>query len=168
MTNVSIRTLAAVVLATACSLATLAATERRPLPELAVAMLDGTPVSTADLVNEGHWLLIYVEPGCGSCAAVLGAMTREDHPGKAQRVAVVVGAATLEQANALASAAPELADARWVVDTAGTARQALGVRSSPTVIGVRTRTIEWGLTGVLRRGSEMTSVLVSWLNQSRP
>jgi hypothetical protein len=168
MTNASIRTAAAVALAMACSLATLAATERRPLPELTVSMLDGTAVTTADLASEGHWLLIYVEPACGSCAAVLGAMTREDHPGKAQRVTVVVGGATLEQANALASSATELADARWVVDTGGTARQLLGVRSSPTVMGVRTRSIEWALTGVLRRNSEMESVLVSWLNQRRP
>ena len=46
--------------------------------------------------------------------------------------------------------------------------QALGLKTAPVVMGVRTKTIEWDLVGVLRRGDEMRSVLVSWLNQNRP
>lgn len=146
----------------------LAAAERRPLPDVSVSTLDGAPVRIADLAREGHWLLIYVEPSCGACTAVLGAMTREDHPGMAQRVTVVVGNATADQARTMAAASPELAEARWLVATDRQAHQALGARSAPVVMGVRTQTIEWDLVGVLRRGDEMRSVLVSWLKQSRP
>jgi len=146
----------------------LAAVERRVLPEATVLTLEGVPVRIAELAREGHWLLIYVEPTCGSCTAVLSAMTREEHPGQAQRVTVVVGNATAEQARALAEASPELAEARWLVDPDRQGWQALGLKTAPVVMGVRTQTIEWDLVGVLRRGDEMRSVLVSWLNQNRP
>ena len=76
--------------------------------------------------------------------------------------------ATADQARALAEASPELAETRWLVDPDRQAWQALGLKTAPVVMGVRTKTIEWDLVGVLRRGDEMRSVLVSWLNQNSP
>lgn len=168
MTNAGMLRLRTVVMA-AClagtAMADMGAAERRPLPPLSLVSLDGQAVQVSDISHEGNWLLLYVEPGCGSCAAVLSAMPSEDYPGMAERVTVIVGGGTIEQAAALASAS-ELGAAKWVLNPDRSARTALNIRQAPMTIGVRGTMIEWTLSGVLRRSNEMTSVLVSWLRQS--
>ncbi len=154
------------VLVAAIGVAVIGAAERRPLPPLALVSLDGQVVQVSDISHQGNWLLLYVEPSCGSCTAILSAMTAEEHPGMAERVTVIVGGATLEQAAALA-AASELSAARWVLNPDRSARTAFNIKQAPMTIGVRTNMIEWTLTGVLRRSTEMTSVLVSWLRQTQ-
>jgi hypothetical protein len=146
----------------------LHATERRPLPPFMLTSLDGQPVASTELALEGNWLLIYVEPSCGSCMAILRAMPREEFPGLAARVTVVVAAASPAQASAVAAAATELGEARWFMDPDRSAGKMLGFKHSPVVLGVRAAMIEWGVTGVLRKSDEMQSVLVSWLTQRRP
>jgi hypothetical protein len=160
-----IRWIAAAVAVTVLCVATVGASERRPLPPIALISLDGQAVQVADMAKQGNWLLIYVEPGCGSCTAILSAMPAAEYPGMAERVTVMVGGATLEQAAALA-AASELGAAQWVLNPDRSARAALTIKQAPMTIGVRGTMIEWTLSGVLRRSSEMTSVLVSWLKQA--
>jgi hypothetical protein len=160
-------TAAGLLAAIAIGVVTLSAAERRPLPPMTLQSLDGQVVSVSDVAMQGNWLLLYVEPSCGACEAILSAMTAEDHPGMAQRVAVIVGGATLEQASAMA-AKSELGAAKWVLNPDRSARTALNVKQAPMTIGIRSNMIEWTLTGVLRKSAEMTSVLVSWLNQPLP
>jgi hypothetical protein len=59
----------------------------------------------------------------------------------------------------------ELAAARWVLDPDRSARAALSIKQAPMSIGMRSMMMEWTLTGALRRGTELTSVLVTWLKQ---
>jgi hypothetical protein len=165
--NRAVRWVAAGVVSLIVGVAALGASERRPLPPLTLQSLDGQAVELSALARDGNWLLIYVEPSCGSCTAILSAMPAEEYPGLAERVTVIVGGASLEQAAALAQAS-ELATARWVLNPDKSARAALNIKQAPSTIGVRSTMMEWTLTGVLRRSAEMTSVLVSWLKQSRP
>lgn len=160
-----IRWIIAAVMAAAIGVAVVGASERRPLPPLSLVSLDGQAVQASDISHPGNWLLLYVEPACGSCTAVLSAMPAEEYPGMAQRVTVIVGGATLEQAAALASAS-ELGAAKWVLNPDRSARAALNIKQAPMTIGMRGTMIDWTLIGVLRRSTEMTSVLVSWLRQS--
>jgi len=168
MTNVGKHRLRMVVVA-AClvwtAMADMGAAERRPLPPLSLVSLDGQAVQASDILHQGNWLLLYVEPSCGSCTTILSAMSAEEFPGMAAHVTVIVGGATIEQAAALASAS-ELAGAKWVLNPDRSARTALNIKQAPMTIGMRDGTIEWTLSGVLRRSTEMTSVLVSWLKQS--
>ncbi len=162
-----IRWIIAAVVAAVIGVAVVGASERRPLPPLALTSLDGQAVQVSEISHEGNWLLLYVEPACGSCTAILSAMSAEEHPGMAERVTVIVGGATVEQAAALATAS-ELGAAKWVLNPDRSARAALNIKQAPMTIGVRGTMIEWTLSGVLRRSNEMTSVLVSWLKQSPP
>jgi hypothetical protein len=156
-------TAAAVLIAVGIGAGAVKASERRPLPPLTVKSLDGQAVDGPAITRQGNWLLLYVEPGCGSCAAVLSAISAEDHPGLAERITVIVGGATFEQAAALASAS-ELGAAKWVLDSDRSARAALNIKQVPMSIGMRSTMIEWTLTGALR-GPDLTSVLVTWLKQ---
>jgi hypothetical protein len=170
MTNLEVLRLRTAVVAVCfawCAIAGIGAAERRPLPPLALVSLDGQPVQVSDIAHQGNWLLLYVEPSCGSCASILSAMPAEEFPGMASRVTVIVGGATLEQAAALASAS-ELSAAKWVLNPDRSARAALNIKQAPMTIGMRGTMIDWTLIGVLRRSTEMTSVLVSWLRQSPP
>ena len=168
MTNLGIlrlRTLVTAACLAWCAMADMGAAERRPLPPLSLVSLDGQAVQVSDISHQGNWLLLYVEPSCGSCASILSAMSAEEFPGMAAQVTVIVGGATVEQAAALASAS-ELAGAKWVLNPDRSVRAALNIRQAPMTIGMRAGSIEWTLSGVLQRSSEMTSVLVSWLKQS--
>ncbi len=160
-----IRRITAAVVVAAIGVAVVGAAERRPLPPLSLVSLDGQAVQASDISQQGNWLLLYVEPTCGSCTAILSAMPAEEYPGMAERVTVIVGGATLEQAAALASAS-ELGAAKWVLNPDRSARTALNIKQAPMTIGMRGTMIDWTLIGVLRRSTEMTSVLVSWLRQS--
>jgi hypothetical protein len=157
------RTLMAL-LAGALAVTALTASERRPLPAMSLQSLDGQQVQASDVSRDGNWLLLYVEPSCGSCTAILSAMSAEEFPGLADRVTVIVGGATLEQAAALAQAS-ELGRAKWVLNPDRSARTALNIKQAPMTIGMRSTMIEWTLVGALKKSSEMTSILVSWLKQ---
>lgn len=159
---------AAALLSVAIALAgatALHATERRPLPAFMLTSLGGQPVASTELPQDGHWLLIYVEPSCRSCLAVLNALRRDEHPGLSSRVVVVVAGSSTEQALALVAAAVDLSEAAWLIDRDRSAGQALGLKHSPVVIGIRGSMIEWGLTGVLNNSVDVQSVLVSWLQR---
>lgn len=159
--------MAAVSIAICAAAVAITASERRPLPPITVTSLDGQSVDGAAISRQGNWLLLYVEPSCGSCTAVLSAISAEENPGLAERITVIVGGATLQQAAELASAS-ELGAAKWVLDPDRSARAALNIKQVPMSIGMRSTMMEWTLTGALRRGPELTSVLVSWLKQPPP
>lgn len=167
-TVTGMRQVAMVLFAIVVTTAALKATERRPLPPFVVTAFDGQAINGPDLAQEGNWLLIYVQPSCGSCIGVLQAMTRDEHPGLAARVTIVIVGATDAQAQSIVGAATEMAEARWLIDRDRSAGRALKVAALPVVFGVRDGTIEWGLAGVFRKSAEMKSVLVSWLTQPRP
>lgn len=145
--------------------ASLSAIGPTPVPDVNLTTLEGKAGSTAMLPKDGHWLIVYVRPGCAPCNAVLTAAAAREQPIGAQLV-VIVAAAQADAASKLVADRPELADARWFVDADGSFGKALDVHEAPVIMGVAGRTIQWSLAGVLSGGTRTRSVITSWIEKT--
>jgi hypothetical protein len=148
-------------LALALAFAAAGSAEPRPLPAFTVAGLDGAAASSATLVREGQWLLVYVRPHSGPARTVLTAL-QKGRPGPAASKVVVVVGGTAGGARALAAEFVGLKDAAWYVDTSEEAFRALGLAGVPVVLGLRDGGIEWSLAGVTPDGKRLAALLSSW------
>ena len=135
-----------------------------PLPDVKLTTLEGKAGSTAMLPKDGHWLIVYVRPGCAPCSAVLAAAAAHQQP-LGQQLVVIVAAAPAEGATKLVADRPELADASWFVDADGSFGKALDVHEAPVILGVAGRTIQWSVAGVLSGGTRTRSVMASWVEK---
>jgi hypothetical protein len=140
---------------------TTGAAERRAVPELVLTDLAGGALASPGLPDSGTWLLVYVKPACVACDTLLEQMNQDERP-EARRIVIVVGGGAAD-AQAIQARYKNLADAVWRLDVGAAAAKAIPVRAAPAVAGVRGRTIEWDLAGILRGGDELESVLFSWL-----
>ena len=140
--------------------------QQAPLPEFAVQTLDGEEVQSGELTTQQQWLLVYVRPHCAPCEDVFKVF-RQSRPqsGLTSKVVVVVGEATLEEANELAERVPWLPRPVWHVDVSKQAGAALSVKGAPTVYGVREGKVEWDLKGVTDGPRRLKSILDSWGEQ---
>lgn len=139
----------------------LAAIERKPLPPFSVVARDGTDTSSDALATEGQWLLIYVQPGCTPCDAVLRSIdTAEAHV--AGRLTVVVGGADAANAARLAAGYPKLAASRWYADPQRTMGEVLPLAAMPVVFGLRGRMLEWSRAGLTPSIASVKSAMTSW------
>ena len=140
--------------------------QQAPLPEFAVQTLDGEEVQSGDLSTEQHWLLVYVRPNCAPCVDVFKVFRPDTgRPGMTSKVVVIVGGATVEEANELAERVPWLPRSVWHVDVSKQAATALSVKGAPTVYGVREGKVEWDLKGATDGQRRLKSILESWGEQ---
>lgn len=134
-----------------------------PLPSFQVTNLDGQPVQSAQLSAKNQWLLVYVQPNCRPCAELFKAFQKKEaQPDLSDKVIVVVGGGTVEQAKALAQRTPWIPQASWYADPTKAAAPALKVKGAPVVFGVRQGNIEWDLSGVLADEKSLKSILDTW------
>lgn len=116
----------------------MAAAQEAPLPPFTVQTLDGVEVQSSELSTRWQWLLIYVQPNCKPCEDIFRAFRRKDsETDLAQKVVIVVGGATVEEANALAARISWLPRSSWYADPSRKVMYELSVKGSPTVFGVR-------------------------------
>ena len=141
----------------------LAAIERGPLPVLDLMTIDGNRATTSQVAMEGTWLMLYVQPGCEPCEAILKAAAQHENPGLVDRLILVVRTDTREDVEALAARHPRIARMAWYADKDSALSTRLGLSGVPVVIGLRGRTIEWSLAGVLADARAIGSVLGSWI-----
>jgi hypothetical protein len=153
-------TIAAVVVAAASA----SAQQRRPLPPFNVTMSDGSVAEGSTLAIDGTWLLVYVQPRCTPCDALLAHIDSDERPA-ASRIVVVGGGMDQAAVAELAAKYPNLAAGRWVADPQREAVQALGIKAGPTVFGLRAMDIEWRLAGSVRESRELESILFTWLEK---
>ena len=146
-----------------CAIATVTGIERMPLPSFSVTTADGRTVTTDQLIRPGKWLLIYLQPNCPSCEAILRMIKKDEHPLVPPQLVVVVGAATAEAVRAGSVQFPDLAEARWFADPTRSAIGPLRIVGAPVIFGVNRGTIEWSLYGVLSDSADVKSVLASWV-----
>lgn len=140
--------------------------QQRPLPAFAVETLDGAEEPGDQLSARRQWLLIYVQPNCAPCAEVFKALRRNgEQPDLTEKVVVVVGGATADEAKKLAGRAPWLPPAAWRADPSRRAAAALSVKGSPTVYGVRLGKIEWDLKGATADPRVLKSILETWIEE---
>jgi hypothetical protein len=146
--------------------APLSAIERRPLPDFTVAALDGSSVTSADIVLPGRWLLVYVQSSCAACDALFriidpGATT--DPPPSPSHMVIVVGGVDGPTAAKLASNFSDLAGATWYADPSMALRQALDMSLAPVVFGLRDNQLDWSILGVQPDAPSVKSALTSWV-----
>jgi hypothetical protein len=121
----------------------------RPLPEFAVVSSDAGTVSSAELGDGNHWLLIYIRPDCAPCDAVAYLWAEGDGPAAPARVRVIVGAASPATLARVQASYPMLNGATWYADANGEAARALGLTSAPVLLGMRGTAIAWTSQGLL-------------------
>ena len=92
----------------------------RPLPDFAVTASDAATVSSAELGDGNHWLLIYMRPDCAPCDEVAYLWTEGDAPAPPSRVRVIVGAASPATLARVQASYPMLNGATWYADANGT------------------------------------------------
>jgi hypothetical protein len=134
------------------------------LPAFAVKTLDDTEAQSDRLSSRRQWLLIYVQPNCKPCEEVFNVFRREgeEQPDLTQKVVVVVGGATVEEASMLAEHVPWLPRSSWYADPSRQAAAALSVKGAPTVYGVRQGKVEWELKGAKANPRMLKSILETW------
>ena len=143
----------------------LAAIERKPLPPLEWTAVDGSQVTSAQMVRQGRWLLLYLEPGCRQCESLLRLVDPDDHPALPAKIVVVVGGADASGVAASAQKFPNLAGATWVADQSRSTLKALKLPGAPVILGLEQQMIEWSLAGVLGDSSDVRSVMTSWVSR---
>jgi hypothetical protein len=140
------------------------ATEPMPLPDFEVVALDGGSVRSQELASNGKWLLIYVQPNCRPCEALLTLVTEPEFSLLARKLVIIVGGATPDEAGSMASRFPDLAAASWYSDPPKTAQAQMKIGGAPVAIGVLQTNIIWNLSGVLSESVRMKSILKSWID----
>ena len=137
----------------------------RPLPAFEVVTSEGAAVSSAQLTSESQYLLVYVNAASSTSRKLLDALGEWATPELARRTVVVIGGTPQEAQRFIESGMPAslLGTARYF-DTGRSAWQALNLRGSPVLIGVRDGKTEWSLSGVLSDPAALKSVVLTWVN----
>ena len=151
----------------AVSIRTVDAIERKPLPEFPLVALDGTLAASNALALEGKWLLIYVQPECTPCTALLRAIGTEQQSGMVDRITIVVGGTDSATVAKMAVGYPNLAGSRWFADPTRELRKALPLAGAPVLFGLKGRMLEWGVTGLTPSLASVKNAMSSWVGRGR-
>lgn len=144
--------------------ASLAAYERRPLPAFAVTSPAGVALPGTTLSTQPRWVLMYVSPGCRSCDRLLQSLKDWQSPQITSRTVVIVRGTSLEAAAYIAEhLPPESGAVAWYADEGSQAWQALGLKSTPALIGVERGEIDWTIGGVLNDPKALELVIRKWV-----
>ena len=146
------------------TVATAGARQPKPLPAFTVAAADGSAVESSALAGEGSSLLVYVQPRCAPCNALLEQLNSDERK-DANRIVIVGGGMDGAAIAALAPKYKNLAASRWLADSERTLVKALAIEAQPTVFGLRHGNIEWRLAGTPRAPRELESILFTWLEK---
>lgn len=146
------------------AMATADARQPKPLPAFTVIAPDGATVESAGLAGEGTSLLVYVQPRCAPCSALLEQLDSDERD-DANRIVIVGGGMDAEAVAALAPKYRNLAASRWLADPQRAGVKALAIEANPTVFGLRRGNIEWRLAGTPRLARELESILFTWLEK---
>jgi hypothetical protein len=156
----------AAIAATVCFVAvsSLAASDRKTLPAFTLDAVDGSGIESRSLAVDETWLFVYVQADCPPCDALLARIDSAPRP-SVSRIVIVAAGMDAAQAGALAAKYANLRESRWLADPRAGAAVPLGVRTLPTVLGLRGSSIEWRLTGIVRDARELDSILFTWLEE---
>jgi hypothetical protein len=137
----------------------------RPLPAFEVVSGAGAAVSSAQLTSEPQYLLVYVNAASSTSRRLLDAMGEWASPQLAQRTVLLIGGTPQEAQRFIDTGVPEsLQGMTRYLDTSRSAWQALNLRGSPVLIGVRQGKTEWSLSGALSDPAALKSVVLTWVN----
>ena len=145
----------------AWSQAALAA-ERRPVVPIPLTRADGSAFDMATSVQEGPWLIVYVDPQSPTSGRLLQALVDWKLDAHAGQILVVLPGG--DTATAVATEWQEKLGALPItIDAQRGGRQALGIKAIPTVLGARGAWVEWQVAGVLNDPEVLRGVITSWI-----
>jgi hypothetical protein len=157
--------LAAAVVCIAVFGARATAIERTRLPVFELTSMSGQAVTSERLIRSGRWLVIYAQPDCAACDALLRLVVSADRAHVATRVAIVEYGATAETLRTIAARYPDLATSHWFADRAGASAASLQLTGTPAIFGMNGDMIEWSLAGVLS-SPDVKAVVANWIEGS--
>jgi hypothetical protein len=163
-----VRILATVVVLGALAFAPVRALalEMKPLATFHLSAADGATISSADVLGESRWIVVYAAPDCRPCDALLGLLRQLRTEGFAPRTILIVGAPHDEARAYVRQTLPsDLDQLRWYADDRAEAWDALDLAGAPTLVGVRDGRVEWGLSGAPRGPEPLRRLLRSWLTE---
>lgn len=128
-------------------------------PSMRIANEDPLPPITAMPVR---WLLVYVKPGCSTCAAVLQALQPPPGQLSTDRIVVIAGAAD-PALRSLTGRFRWIPDAAWFTDASHEASAQLGIKTDVTMFGMEDRTIVWRLLGSPASAGTLRSAVQAWI-----
>jgi hypothetical protein len=141
------------------------AAPQRPLPPFTVVRIAGA-VASANLPVPDQWLLMYVATDCRSCDLLLAALKDWQSPRLLERTVIIVGGDLVgAQAYVGRTVPPEVASIPWFADPQSQAWNALNLKGTPMLIGVRQGQIQWAISGVLNDPNALASVVKTWVSQ---
>lgn len=133
------------------------------LPRFGVNDLYGQTLGSEELIQEGHWLLVYVQPECRPCERLLALFKRENLT-QPERIVLVV-ASSPPKAASWVEQHPDLSDSLWYVDAMGEGFSKLKLSGLPVVLGLQGGEIAWRINGLVSNTKELRSILMSWLEE---
>ncbi len=160
------RTFAALTAAVGLTSAMAAARGQQPLPSFNVQAPSGAAAASVQLTRASQWVLVYIAPGHKPSHDLLEALGQWQVQANPARVVVIVrgsladAAALIDKIRPDATAAPA-----WYADPSNAAWQALNLRSTPALIGVRDGVMQWTISGVLNDPKMVEPVIRNWVGQ---
>jgi hypothetical protein len=144
--------------------ALLGAAGQQPLPAFSVLAPGGGAVASPQLSPAPQWVLLYVTPGQRPCDDLLETLAGWQLP--PARIVVIARASLTDARTYVERASPAVpAPVTWYADANDAAWQALQVRSTPMLMGVRDGALQWTISGVLNDPSMVEPVIRSWVRQ---
>jgi hypothetical protein len=141
------------------------ATQIVPLPNFDVQALDGSAVHSDNWPLQGKWLIIYVEPRCQPCVALLGRLNKQDFPQLPAWTIIIGGGMRPAEVTVLQRRFPDLASAQWFADPARNSSAGLKLQGAPATLGVQNRNVQWTMSGILPDPKHFQSALNTWCAQ---
>ena len=151
--------------ATVLLFAHLARAQSMPMPNFDVQALDGHTVHSADWPLQGKWLVIYVEPRCQACVALLGRLVAQDYPQLPASTIVVAGGMQPDDVKTFQKRFADLAGAQWFADPSKNASSIFKLQGAPVTFGIQNRTVQWSISGILPDPKHLRSALNTWCAQ---
>ncbi|MGH9721190.1 MAG: hypothetical protein ACRD8O_13325 [Bryobacteraceae bacterium] len=139
-----------------------AARRPEPLPDFEVLSLDGRTVRSDRLRQSSKWMFIYVETRCHPCSTLLDTIDKNEPLQLVQKIVIVVGGASVEQAREVNAQFPHLARAEWYADPTRASFRQLKLKGAPVALGVRQEVVQWAWSGAALDPDRLRSVLTTW------
>jgi hypothetical protein len=140
------------------------AQEVKPLPEFQVLLRGDseTRVSSLALSAEPQWLMVIMRPNCSDCRKLFS-FFEDLAPELLQRVVLILQQDDQGKNEKLVAKYPNTFAAPWYTDPSETTVQALQLKGTPVVIGVKTGVMEWSLRGITPETETWQSILRTWI-----
>lgn len=140
---------------------------RRPelLPNFRLLDRAGKQVQSRQLQAGERWLLVYLDPRCVPCTALLRDLKAGEFPQvPAARIVVIVRGSRAALEETILDF-PDLVPVSWYADPEGAGATALEVTVSPVVLGLQRQKVIWAATGPLRGAARIQTLLATWLQE---